>query len=136
MLAEVLANARAREAAEYEVQCLRQDLAQVARLASMGELTSSLAHQLNQPLTGILCDAQTAERFLDSEQPPLSELRAIVADIIDDDRRAGEVIKRMRTMLTRSDSVTATLDLNVLIRDVAMLISRGGHHHPECVSDL
>src|SRR6185503_142109 len=104
LLAEVLANATAREEAEIEVERSRYELAQVGRVVSMGELASSLAHELNQPLTGILSNAQAATRFLEDEEPSLAELRAIVTDIIDDDRRAGDVIKRMREMLTRTDA--------------------------------
>ncbi len=123
LLAEVLANATAREHAELEVQRARHELAQVGRMVSMGELASSLAHELNQPLTGILCNAQAATRFLQDEEPSLAELRAIVSDIIDDDRRAGDVIKRMRDMLARSDAQPEVLDLNTLVRDVAVLIT-------------
>jgi two-component system, LuxR family, sensor kinase FixL len=123
LLAEVLANASAREEAELEVQRARHELAHVGRMVSMGELASSLAHELNQPLTGILSNAQAATRFLADEEPSLAELRAIVADIIDDDRRAGDVIKRMREMLTRSDPKVEVLEMNTLIRDVAVLIT-------------
>jgi two-component system sensor kinase FixL len=123
LLAEVLANATAREQAELEVQRARQELAHVGRMVSMGELASSLAHELNQPLTGILCNAQAANRFLADEEPSLAELRAIVADIIDDDRRAGDVIKRMREMITRNEAAPEVLDVNALVRDVAVLIT-------------
>jgi signal transduction histidine kinase len=123
LLAEVLANATAREVAEIEVERSRHELAQVGRVVSMGELASSLAHELNQPLTGILSNAQAATRFLEDEEPSLAELRAIVTDIIDDDRRAGDVIKRMREMLTRTDAKPEVLDMNVLVRDVAVLIT-------------
>lgn len=123
VLAEVIANACARDEAELEVQRMRQELAQVARLVGMGELTASLAHELNQPLTGILSNAQAAARVLGSHHPSIVELRAIIGDIIDDDRRARDVIKRMRDMSTRTDAAPELLDLNALVRDVAMLIT-------------
>jgi signal transduction histidine kinase/integral membrane sensor domain MASE1 len=123
LLAEVVANACAREEAEFEVQRVRHELAQVARLVSMGELTSSLAHELNQPLTGILSNAQAATHYLAEDDPSLVELRAIVSDIIDDDRRARDVLQRMREMLTRRDVAPEVLDLNDVVRDVAMLIT-------------
>jgi two-component system, LuxR family, sensor kinase FixL len=123
LIAEVLANACARDEAELEVQRVRHELAQAARLIGMGELTSSLAHELNQPLTGILSNAQAARRLLDETHPSIAELRAIVADIIDDDRRARDVIKRMREMLTRAETPPEVLDLNTVVREVALLIT-------------
>jgi C4-dicarboxylate-specific signal transduction histidine kinase len=123
LLAEVLSNASAREQAEFEVQRAHQELAQVARMVSMGELTTSLAHDLNQPLTGILSNAQAASRFLDEDQPSLIELREIVSDIIDDNRRARDVITRTRDMLTRRDSRREPVDINAVVRDVALLIT-------------
>jgi signal transduction histidine kinase/integral membrane sensor domain MASE1 len=123
LLAEVLANASLREEAEFEVQRLRHELARVARVVSMGELTTSLAHELNQPLTGILSNAQAAARHLDSGQPSLSEVRAIVSDIIDDDRRARDVINRMREMLARRDVAQEVVDMNAVVRDVAILVT-------------
>jgi C4-dicarboxylate-specific signal transduction histidine kinase len=123
LFAEILAHARAREEAEVDAQRARQDLSQVSRLVSMGELTSSLAHELNQPLTGILSNAQTAERVLRQDKPAIDELRAIVGDIIEDNRRAGAVIRRMREMVARADRPPILLDLNGVVREVAALIS-------------
>jgi signal transduction histidine kinase len=123
LVAEVLANACARRRAEIEVQQTRQELAHLTRLSSMGELTASLAHQLNQPLTGILNNAEAARRFLDSGRISVDELRDIVSDIIEDDQRAGDVIRRVREMLTRTARPPARLDANVLVRDVASLVA-------------
>ena len=123
LVAEVLANACARRRAELEVQGGRQKLAHMARLSSMGELTASLAHQLNQPLTGILNNAEAARRFIDTGRATIPMLRDIVVDIIDDDRRAADVIRRVREMLTRTDWSPAQLDANALVRDVAMLVA-------------
>jgi signal transduction histidine kinase len=123
LVAEVLANACARRRAEIELQRSRQELAHLARLSSMGELTASLAHQLNQPLAGILSNAQAARRFIDSGRATLPELRDIVVDIIADDQRAGEVIRRVREMLTRTVRPPVTLDANAIVRDVVALIA-------------
>ena len=123
LLAEVLANACARESAEFEVQRARQELAQVARMVTMGELTSSLAHELNQPLTGILSNAQAAARFLQEDEPCRAELRAIVSDIIDDDRRASNVIKRMREMLVHREVAPDLVDVNDVVQAAALLIT-------------
>ena len=123
LVAEVVANACARRRAEFEVQRTRQELAHMARLSSMGELTASLAHQLNQPLTGILSNAQAARRAIDSGGATFADLRDIVVDIIEDDQRAGDVIRRVREMVTRTERPPVQLDANAVMRDVGMLIA-------------
>ena len=122
LVAEVFANACARRQAEFEVERARQKLASVARLSSMGELTASLAHQLNQPLTGIRNNAEAAQRFIDSGRATLPQVRDILSDIIDDDERAAAVIRRVREMLGRSEWSPRRLDANALVQDVAVLI--------------
>ena len=64
----------------------------------MGELATSLAHELNQPLTAILSNAQAAQRFLSGNPADLEEIKEILKDIVEDNRRAGEVIRRMRAL--------------------------------------
>lgn len=123
LVAEILANASARWQAEVEVQQARQELSHLARRSSMGELTASLAHQLNQPLTGILNNAEAARLFLDSGDPSTTELKAIVADIIEDNQRAADVIRRVREMLTRTTPSPVELDANAVVRTVATLIA-------------
>ena len=112
-----------RKRAELEAQQSRQELAHFTRVSTMGELTASLAHELNQPLTGILANAQAGLRFLEATPPDLLEIREILKDIVDDDKRAGEVIRRLRSLLRKEDVQFRLLDLNVLIRDVAKLLS-------------
>ena len=112
-----------RKRAELELQRSRQELAHFTRVSTMGELSASLAHELSQPLTGILTNAQAAQRFLDVTPPDLGELRTIVSDIISDDKRAGEVIQRLRDLLRKDVPHQLVLDLNALIRDVARLLS-------------
>jgi signal transduction histidine kinase/integral membrane sensor domain MASE1 len=112
-----------RKRAERDVQQMRQELAHFSRVSTMGELTASLAHELTQPLMGILANAQAARRFLDATPPDLGEMRDILSDIIEDDKRAGEVIQRLRDLLRKGETQRALLDLNTLIRDVASLVS-------------
>src|SRR3989442_800054 len=112
-----------RKRAELALQRSRQELAHFTRVSTMGELSASLAHELSQPLTGILTNAQAAQRFLDVTPPDLGELRTIVSDIISDDKRAGEVIQRLRDLLRKDVPHQLVLDLNALIRDVARLLS-------------
>jgi signal transduction histidine kinase/integral membrane sensor domain MASE1 len=111
-----------RKRAELESQRSRQELAHFARVSTMGELTASLAHELNQPLTGILINAQTARRLLESGKADLAGLHAILLNIIEDDRRAADVIQRLRDMLRRGESDVSMLDLNALVRDVLKLL--------------
>src|SRR5262249_355287 len=80
-----------------------------------------LAHELNQPLTGILTNTQAAQRFLQATPPALCEFRDILSDIIEDAKRAGEVIQHLRDLLRQDASQDVLLDLNVLSRAVAKL---------------
>ncbi len=112
-----------RKRAELDAQRSRQELAHFTRVSTMGELTASLAHELNQPLTGILANAQAARRFLDATPPDLTEVQEILRDIIEDDKRAAEVIRRLRELLRKGESQQLPLNLNTLIRDVAKLVS-------------
>jgi C4-dicarboxylate-specific signal transduction histidine kinase len=123
LAAEVLANASARRKAELELNRERQKIASMARLSSMGELTASLAHQLNQPLTGIRSNAEAAQRFIDSGRATLPQLREIMLDIVDDNQRASDVIWRVRELLARTAWSPRELDANALVRDVAALIA-------------
>jgi len=109
--------------AELEAQRSRQELAHFTRVSTMGALAASLAHELNQPLTGILANAQAARRFLAVTPPDLDEIRGILADIVEDDKRAGEVIERLRELLRKGDAQTVVLDANALVRDVVRLVS-------------
>jgi two-component system sensor kinase FixL len=94
----------------------------VLRTATLGELASSLAHELNQPLTSVLSNAQAALRYLNADNPDLDELRAIIKDIVSDDKRAGEIIRRLRGLMQRGDMEFKPLSINELIRDVLPLI--------------
>ena len=113
-----------RKHAEHDSQRTRQELAHFTRVSVMGELAASLAHQLNQPLTSILSNAQVARRMLTSAPPNVTALPDIVADIIEEDKRAGEVIQRLREMLRRGALETPVLlDLNAVVSDVVRLVS-------------
>lgn len=108
--------------AELEAQRSRQDLAHVARVSTVGELTASIAHQLNQPLSAIMTNAQAARRVLDSPNPDSSKLHAILVDIVKDDRRASDIIKRLRELLRRGELTMTRVNLTKLIREVADLV--------------
>jgi signal transduction histidine kinase len=123
LLGEVFTNTLSRRRSEIEGQRLRQDLAHVGRVSTMGELTASLAHELNQPLTAILSNAQAAQRILASDTADLAEIREILRDIVEDDKRAGEVIYRLRGFLKKGHLELSTLDIAELVSQVARLVS-------------
>lgn len=106
----------------YELHRGRQELTHLTRISALGELAGSLAHELNQPLTAILSNAQAAQRFLESDQINLCELRETLQDIVKDDWRAGEIIRKIRTLVRKGDSEMRTLDLGNIVSDVAMLV--------------
>jgi PAS domain S-box-containing protein len=108
--------------AELDVQRHRQELAHVTRVATMGELTASLAHEVNQPLTAIRANSQAAQRFLLTDTPDLDEVREIMADIVADNRRAAEVVSRLRTLLKKGDLEMTAQDLNSIVEGVVKLV--------------
>ena len=121
--------------AELELQLQRREIAHVARISTIGELAASLAHELNQPLTAILSNAQAAQRFLASADPGgLDEIREILKDIVQDNNRAGEVIRRMRTLIKKEELEYAPLDITAVIRDVVALIHTDASLHNITVS--
>ncbi len=109
--------------AEEEDRKRREELAHLGRVSTMGELAASLAHELNQPLTAILINAQTAQRFLNGHSPNIAEVRDILEDIVADDKRAGEVIKRLRSLFRKGKLEMMPLDINRLVQDVVSLIN-------------
>ena len=111
-----------RRYAELEAQRHRDELALLSRRASLGELTASIAHELKQPLTAILSNTQAALRFLSGDAPDLNEVHDILQDIVRDDKRAAEVIKRLHVPLKKSVPVFRSLDLNEIIREVIALL--------------
>ena len=115
------ADVTSRKQAELEAQVQRRELAHLTRVAMLGQLSGALAHELNQPLTAILSNAQAAIRLLAREPVDLAEVRDIVRDIADDDRRAGQVIQRLRAMLKKGEAKMQPLDLNELVGEVLAL---------------
>jgi signal transduction histidine kinase/ABC-type uncharacterized transport system substrate-binding protein len=123
LLGEVFANILSRRRSELEGQRLRQDLAHIGRVSTVGELTASLAHELNQPLTAILANAQAIRRILVSDRGDLVEVRAIVEDIVEDDKRAAEVIARLRGLLKKGPFERSIVDMSELVGQVARLVA-------------
>jgi PAS domain S-box-containing protein len=107
---------------ELEIQQQRNELARIARVSTMGELAASVAHELNQPLGAILRNAEAAELFLQAPLPDLEEVRAILADILKDDQRAGAVLDRIRSLMKRREVQRSLLDLSLLAGEVIALV--------------
>jgi signal transduction histidine kinase len=123
LISILLHERRKRNDAELEARHRMTELAHVNRQATAGELSSSIAHELNQPLGAILTNAETAELILDSPSPDLNEIKEILADIRRDDLRASEVIHRMRSLLKRMPFETRDIDLNETMRETFELLS-------------
>ena len=120
---------RRRQLAEVQSRQRMAELAHVNRFSTAGELTASIAHEINQPLGSILTNAETAAAILQSqhsdiaERPDIAELKDIVNDILQDDRRASEVIRRMRSLLKKAPFELKSLDLNDVARDTVEFLS-------------
>jgi PAS domain S-box-containing protein len=130
-----------RRRAERQARELRDELAHVGRITTLAALTGSLAHEINQPLAAIMTNAQAARRLLDAPVPDLLELRAALADIVSDNQRAAEVVRRLRTLLRKDTSEYARVDLNDSINDVIKVLqgditSRGVKIDVELAGDL
>jgi signal transduction histidine kinase len=122
LLGEVFANALSRKQGELEAMRLRQDLTHIGRVSALGELTASLAHELSQPLTAILSNAQAAQRLVAADVPDLEKVREILSDIVADDKRAGAVISGLRALIKKGEPEFVSLDLNEIVGAVAWLI--------------
>jgi signal transduction histidine kinase len=122
LIGEVFANALSRKQGELEAQRLRQDLAHIGRVSAMGELTASLAHELSQPLTAILNNAEAVQCLLAGDAVNLELVREALDDIVADDKRAGDVIRRLRVLLKKGDLEFAWLDANEMVSEVAWLV--------------
>jgi signal transduction histidine kinase len=118
LIVTLLHERRRRRIAEMNAHQRMAELAHMNRRAAVGELSASIAHELNQPLSAILHNSEAARSMLHTASPDLSELTDIMTDIERDDRRAGEVIKRVRSLLTKTPSETHDVDLNEMVPEV------------------
>jgi two-component system sensor kinase FixL len=100
----------------------RDEVAHLSRVAMLGELAGSLAHELNQPLTAILSNAQAAQRFLNHSPPRVDQLAEILADIVKNDHRAGAVIQRLRSMLRKEEAQHTPLDVDDVVQESLRLM--------------
>ena len=105
-----------RKQAELEAACHRNEMAHLSRVTMLGELSGSIAHELNLPLTAILSNAQAAQRILANGEGDLAEFREILNEIVSEDKRAAEVIRRLRLWLKKGEAQQHPLRINKVVR--------------------
>ena len=122
LIGELFASAMIHREQDQQATDLQNDLSHVSRVNTLGELAASLAHEINQPLAGCQSNASAGIRFLQQEPPDLEEIRESLVDIVDDAKRAGNVIKRMRALLKKGVPEMSDVDINLLVEDVCTLL--------------
>ena len=123
LISILLLEHRRRQFAEVQSRQRMAELAHVNRFSTAGELTASIAHEINQPLGAILTNTETAQAILKSPKPDLAELGEILDDILRDDLRANEVIRRMRSLLKKAPFEQKQFDLNEVVRETIRFFS-------------
>jgi PAS domain S-box-containing protein len=108
--------------AESEAELQRQEVAHLTRVTVLGELSGAIAHEVNQPLTAILSNAQAALYLLAPETPNFAEIRGALEDIVQEDNRAGDIIQRLRGLLKKGESKFESVDLNKLVEATIALL--------------
>jgi two-component system, LuxR family, sensor kinase FixL len=113
----------ARKQAELDAERDRAELSHLSRVALMGEMSASIAHELNQPLAGILSNASAGQRFIDKGDVDLREIRELLGDIIADGRRASDVMRGIRGMVKKGQVARRSVDLNEVVMDAVRMVS-------------
>ena len=108
--------------AESDLELQRQEVAHLMRVTALGELSGAIAHEVNQPLTAILSNAQAALYLLTPESPNFTEIHGALEDIVHEDSRASEVIQRLRGLLKKGESKFESVDLNQLVNSTITLL--------------
>jgi signal transduction histidine kinase len=111
-------------ASEQRLLDAQMELAHVTRVTTLGELTASIAHEVNQPLAAVVANAEASLRWLDRPTPDMDAVRRSVEWIIDDGNRASEVIRRVRALANKTEIEKVALDVNDLVREVIALVQR------------
>jgi PAS domain S-box-containing protein len=113
----------ARKQAELDAQRDRAELSHLSRVALIGEMSASIAHELNQPLAGILSNAAAGQRFIDKGDVDLREISELLGDIIADGRRASDVMRGIRAMVKKEQVARHSVDLNEVVMDAVRMLS-------------
>jgi PAS domain S-box-containing protein len=118
-----------RKEAEQQAQQNRDELSHLSRVAAMGELAASIAHELNQPLSGITSNAAAGQRFIDRGKVDLRELHDLLGDIVADGRRAGDVIRGIQSMVKKDVSAHRRINLNEVVISVVHMVKPSAMLH-------
>jgi PAS domain S-box-containing protein len=118
-----------RKQAELDAERDRAELSHLSRVALMGEMSASIAHELNQPLSGILSNAAAGQRFIDQGDVDLREIRELLGDIISDGRRANDVVRGIRGMIKKEQMARRSVDLNEVVIDALHMVSSNALLH-------
>ncbi|MGB9364454.1 MAG: ABC transporter substrate binding protein [Xanthobacteraceae bacterium] len=113
---------RRRSLAEVHSRNAMAELANMNRLATAGQLSASIAHEINQPVTGIVLKASAALRWLAAEKPDMERIRSVLTDIVGAGQRAGDIVNSVRSMFKKDDSAKAAINLNNLVNTVLVLL--------------
>ena len=122
LISALLIQIMQRRRAEAASRAALSDLARVSRLTTIGEMTASIAHEINQPLGAIVTNGEAGLRWLGNATPDLEEVRAALARIVGSGHRASQVITRIRAMLKKDDGTKVSLDLNDLVAEVLVFV--------------
>jgi signal transduction histidine kinase len=118
----VFADVTARKTAEAEAELQRNEITHLMRVAALGELSGGIAHELSQPLAAILANAQAAQALVGTDRCDKEMITQILEDIVEEDRRAGQVIHRLRRLLKKGERQSVLLNLNELVRSTLGLL--------------
>ena len=118
----LIASLSEQKRAEEALRQAQADLAHVTRVTTLGELTASIAHEVNQPLAALVTNGEVCLRLLRCEVPDLAEVREVLGDMIGNGRRTSEIIQHLRTLTVKAETQKADLDLNEVVADVVPLV--------------
>jgi len=118
-----------RKRAEEERESLRSDLAHVNRVSMMGELAASLSHELKQPITATVTNAKTSIRWLRRDQPDLDEACEASERIVEDGKRAADIIDRLRSLYKKAPSQRELVDINEIVKEMVVLLRGEAHRY-------
>jgi PAS domain S-box-containing protein len=123
----VIVDISARKQAEAEAQQYREEIAHLGRIEILGEMASSLAHELNQPLTGIMNNASAGRRFIARGRADMPKLDGLLESVVTDARRAGEIIRGIRGMVRKGEELRSPISLNSIVASVLPFIRSDAH---------
>src|SRR5271167_3290163 len=123
LVAEIFGNALERKRVDAKVRRLSEELQQVSQVVTMGELTASLAHELNQPLAAIRNNSQAALELLTAKSPDLKEVVVALEDIVRDNTRAADTVRHVRALFQRGETKMSSVDIKELLLDVNRIVS-------------